>query len=70
MLAFLLRSPWDPPLLAGQTLKFYCANGMNRPVDDIIHDYQQKYGVTVQASYDGSGNLLSSIRAAGGAGAP
>jgi molybdenum ABC transporter molybdate-binding protein len=68
VLAFLLRSPWDPPLLAGQTLKFYCANGMNRPVDDIIHDYQQKYGVTVQASYDGSGNLLSSIRAAGGAG--
>lgn len=68
VLVTLLASPWERPVHEAATLRLYCAMGMNRPVNEIIHDYLEKYGVSVQASYDGSGNLLSRIRAEDGAG--
>lgn len=68
VLVALLANPWTGPAHDGGELVLYCANGMNRPVADIIHDYQEKCGVRVQASFDGSGNLLSRMRAADGAG--
>lgn len=68
VLVALLASPWERPKHEGGTLEFYCANGMNRPVNEIIHDYLEKYGVSVEASFDGSGNLLSRIRGRDGTG--
>ncbi|MBM4069775.1 MAG: hypothetical protein FJ271_12610 [Planctomycetes bacterium] len=68
VLVTLLASPWDRPGHQSGTLLLYCANGMNRPVNEIIHDYLDQYGVNVQAIYDGSGNLLSRIRAKNGDG--
>ncbi|MFN4257749.1 MAG: substrate-binding domain-containing protein [Gemmataceae bacterium] len=68
-LAVLLWSPWDRPAIAsGQTLRLYCANGMRLPVAEIIRDYQDQYGVTVQPDYQGTGKLLSTMRTVHGAG--
>lgn len=68
-LGLLLWSPWDRRTAAGtRPLRFYCANGAIRPVDLIIRQYQQESGVQVQPAYDGSGKLLSTIRAGGGQG--
>jgi ABC-type molybdate transport system substrate-binding protein len=68
-LGVLLASPWDRPGVAGGvSLRFYCAAGMRRPVADILGDYQRVYDVSAQVTYEGSGKLLSTMRAAGGKG--
>src|SRR5262249_38939586 len=69
ILGVLLWSPWERRGIAGgKPLRFYCANGMTRPVTEIIKNYEKEHGVSVQASYDGSGQLLSLIEAGGGRG--
>jgi molybdate transport system substrate-binding protein len=68
-LSLLLWSPWDRPgIRGGKGLRLYCAAGLQKPVAEIIKNYAKEYGVTVEPSYGGSGELLSMIRAAGGAG--
>ncbi len=67
-LVVLLADPWKRPAIAGKELVLYCAAGMNKPVEEIIHNYREAYGVTVEATIDGSGKLLSKIRAGGGQG--
>src|SRR4051812_17159501 len=68
-LSLLLWSPWDRPgISGGKGLRLYCAAGLQKPVAEIIKRYAKEYGVTVEPTYGGSGELLSMIRAAGGAG--
>ncbi len=69
VLSVMLWSPWSRQGIAGGTkLRLYCAAGMMKPVSKIIADYRKEYSVTVQPTYAGSGALLSTMRAAGGAG--
>ena len=45
-------------------IEFYCAAGMSKPMDEIIHAYEEEFpGRKVEVSYSGSGTLLSKIRA-------
>jgi molybdenum ABC transporter molybdate-binding protein len=68
-LSVLLWSPWDRPGIAGgKRLRLYCAAGLQKPVAEIIQEYAQTYGVTVEPTYGGSGELLATLRAAGGTG--
>ncbi len=68
-LSVLLWSPWDRPGIAGgKRLRLYCAAGLQKPVAEIIKEYEKAYGVTVEPTYGGSGELLSMLRAAGGTG--
>ena len=41
---------------------FYCAAGMKPPVEQIVKQYQEEYGVEVQVQYGGSGTLLSNLQ--------
>jgi molybdate transport system substrate-binding protein len=68
-LGLLLWSPWSATS-GGTTapLRLYCAAGMTTPVKEIIHQYAEEQGVKVEASYDGSGKLLSTISVLGGQG--
>jgi ABC-type molybdate transport system substrate-binding protein len=69
VLGTLLWSPWNQPGIAGgKTLMLYCAAGVGAPVEEILRDYRERYGVTVGLTTDGTGALLSSIRAAKGRG--
>lgn len=43
-------------------LVFYCAAGMSEPVSEIVDQYREEFGVTVQVEPAGSGTLLSKIR--------
>jgi molybdenum ABC transporter molybdate-binding protein len=49
--------------LGSDTLHLYCAAGVRKPVQEIIQQYEQRYGVKVETNYDGSGKLLGEIRA-------
>ncbi len=40
-------------------LFMYCAAGLRAPVEEIVADYKQEYGVDVQLQYGGSNTLLS-----------
>ena len=46
-------------------LRLYCSAGMTKPVAELVKDYETAYGVRTEVSYDGSGKLLSTIRAGG-----
>ncbi len=65
-LSVFLWSPWDRTAVAdGKALRLFCAAGLTKPVNEIIHDYQQLQHVAVEPTYGGSGQLLSSMRVAG-----
>ena len=49
--------------MGNENLRLFCAAGLRVPVQEIIKDYEQEYNVTVETSFDGSGRLLSEIRA-------
>jgi len=42
-------------------LLVYCGAGMKKPMDEIGCLFEQKYGVTVEYNYAGSGHLLSQM---------
>lgn len=68
-LVFALKSDNQSPTGRGDSAKpllFYCAAGIRRPIEQIIKEYEQQYGVTIQTKYAGSGALLSDLRAGGG----
>src|SRR4051794_12379939 len=69
VLISLLCSPWDRPA-AGATkpLVLYCAAGMRKPVQELLRDYEEGYGVKVELNFGGSGELLASMRGHGGQG--
>lgn len=69
LLGVLLWSPWNRAgISAERPLLFYCAEGMTRPVAEIVKTYEKEYGVKVQVTYDGSGKLLSTMTVARGKG--
>jgi molybdate transport system substrate-binding protein len=67
-LVVLLRAPWEAPGGSAETLRLYCAAGMTAPMQEVIDAYRAETGVEVQATYDGSGKLLSTITVLGGRG--
>jgi molybdenum ABC transporter molybdate-binding protein len=62
-LVWLLRPP-APRGDSGETLIVYCAAGMRQPVQEIAAAYTAEYGVKIELEFEGSGSLLSKIRAA------
>jgi len=49
----------------GKTLRLFCAAGMIKPVSETIEEYERTYGITVQADYKGTGDLMVSIAKVG-----
>jgi molybdate transport system substrate-binding protein len=69
LLGVLLWSPWSRRgIYAAEPLLFYCAEGMTKPVAQIVKEYKSEFGVSVHVTYDGSGSLLSTMTAAQGKG--
>lgn len=46
----------------GAELTLYCAAGMTKPVEEARQEYERRYGVRVNVTYDGSGVLLGKVR--------
>jgi molybdenum ABC transporter molybdate-binding protein len=46
----------------GEKLVVFCAAGIRPPIEDILNDYRREYGVHLQTTYAGSGDLLSKLR--------
>lgn len=42
-------------------LSVYCAAGLRYPMEEIVQQYKERYGVTVTVQYGGSNTLLSQI---------
>ena len=42
-------------------LRLYCAAGMRYPMEEIIAQYQEQYGVRISADFQGSNTLLAQI---------
>lgn len=67
-LIVMLWEPWNSPTVEG-TLKFYCAAGIRKPVEQVIADYKGAYPkIDVRVIPGGSGALLSKIDTGGGEG--
>ncbi len=49
-----------------KSLRLFCAAGVRIPIQKVIADYEAEYDVSIETSYDGSGRLLSEIRAVDG----
>ena len=49
---------------SARPLVFYCAAGIKPPVEEVVKDYQDEFGVAIRLQYGGSGTLLSNLRAA------
>ncbi len=65
-LVLLLWQPWNRVSDSGKVIRFKCAAGMKRPVDEIIQIYKEKYGVEIRVEYGGSGTMLSQVKLSGG----
>lgn len=65
VLVLLLWSMGHRPSVSGKSLHLFCAAGISKPVREIIHEYEEAYGVTIQADYGGTGELLASIAKVG-----
>ena len=63
LLCFLLFRSDKPASKTGGSLRIYCAAGISVPVQEIIEQYRDKYGVEFETVFNGSGALLTSIKA-------
>ena len=66
-IAVLIVLLWNPSFRkasSDEELVLYCAAGLIKPVEEIAHDYQEKYHVKILIEPDGSGKLLSKMRVA------
>lgn len=54
-----LSTPHTPDL---QPLRLYCAAGMRGPVERVVRQYRDEYGVPVEIQYGGSNTLLSQLQ--------
>src|SRR4051794_35861133 len=50
------------PASATDELVLYCAAGLAKPVEEVRQEYERKYGVRVNVTFDGSGALLGKLR--------
>jgi molybdenum ABC transporter molybdate-binding protein len=65
LLIFLLYRGAKPPQSPDRTsLLMYCAAGARYPVDEIVREYEQRYGVKVEVQYGGSNSLLNQLEVA------
>jgi molybdate transport system substrate-binding protein len=48
----------------GAVIWLYCAAGIRKPIQDIVKEYSDKYGVRLEVDYLGSGDLLGKMRVA------
>ncbi|MCP4639133.1 MAG: solute-binding protein [bacterium] len=64
LLAILWWPSGDRASDSGEPLLFYCAAGIQNPVQEIADAYSAEYGVPVRLEYAGSGTLLSKLRVA------
>lgn len=46
---------------AGGELRVFCAAGIRLPFEELIGEYEERYGVVVVAQYGGSGTLLANL---------
>lgn len=65
-LSWLLVPPQKNPSIDGESartgeLYLYCAAGMRYPMEKIIQQYQEDFGVTIETSFKGSNTLLSEL---------
>lgn len=56
------RDTSSRPTETGGSLRFYCAAGISEPVQQIVNEYQERFGVQIETSYAGSGKLLTMLR--------
>jgi molybdenum ABC transporter molybdate-binding protein len=63
LVAFLVWEPaaWFHSHPSAPPLLLYCAAGIRAPVEEVIREYEQRYGVRIQPQYLGSNALLASI---------
>src|SRR5262249_24571414 len=61
VLVVLLWSMGSRPSVSGKPLRFFCAAGISKPMQEIIREYAEAYDVTIQPDYGGTGDLLASI---------
>jgi len=59
LVIFLVAMSRNTPGVAD--LFIYCAAGMRYPMDEIVKNYKQEYGVDLQVQYGGSNTLLSQL---------
>ena len=67
LVALLLWQPGSPQLgneTGAKPLLVFCAAGIKPPVEAVVREYEQAFGVQVQLQYGGSGTLLSNLRVA------
>ncbi|MHC4518552.1 MAG: substrate-binding domain-containing protein [Planctomycetota bacterium] len=59
---------WNPRGQAdrdsARPLVFYCAAGIKPPVEEVVRNYEDEFGVAIRLQYGGSGTLLSNLRVA------
>src|SRR5690349_17917558 len=61
VLVLLLWSMGSRTSVRGKSLRIFCAAGMRKPVRAVIEQYEKDYGVTIQADYKGTGELMTSL---------
>ncbi len=63
LLLLLVRAPeLVTPEDAAPTLRFFCAAGIQKPIEAAANAFRDDYGVEVQLQYAGSGELLSQLQ--------
>lgn len=63
VLGLLLFDMGRPSRAKTSKLVLYCAAGMRKPVEAIVAEYEDRYGVEIQLQFSGSNTLLSQITA-------
>jgi molybdenum ABC transporter molybdate-binding protein len=63
LLAFLLLEPagWFRAAPRSTNLMLFCAAGIRGPVEEVLREYEERYGVRIQPQYMGSNALLAAI---------
>ena len=46
-----------------EDLTFYCAAGLRLPIEGIVKDYENEYGIKINIQFGGSGTLLANLEA-------
>lgn len=62
VIALMWSSERPDNTIEGDTLIMFCASGIKPPVVDVVNQYEDEFGVSIQLSYGGSGQLLSNLR--------
>ena len=55
-----------PQSFEGESIEVHCAAGLRKPVEEIAAQFEKEYGVRVNLSYGGSGELFGKLEMAGG----